>query len=194
MINRDKASETKQHHVVQTSPSGTSGSLRERSTRAEKETVVKEDPPSQEKELLEPMSASKSDEMKQSRLEQPEEVNSSNVREEDIGSVVVVTNSKESAISAPEEKEGLKTEDIGSVIIVSKENLEDGTAKGSKQLPKEIVVNDPSNEKEIEEDEKTHEFHFPPVLEDFDLMECEADPETLEDMFSDKRSVYMQYA
>ena len=43
----------------------------------------------------------------------------------------------------------------------------------------------------VEEVGERGRWRFPPVLEDFDLMETEADPDELEIMFHDDRLVYV---
>lgn len=40
---------------------------------------------------------------------------------------------------------------------------------------------------EMEEETMPEKHHFPPVLEDFDLMECEADPSEVEEYLADSR-------
>ena len=63
---------------------------------------------------------------------------------------------------------------------------------GAAAPPEKEVEEEEEMEVEVEEEEEeesSHRWSFPPVLEDFDLMESDVDPSLLEEIFADERSV-----
>jgi hypothetical protein len=144
------------------------------------------------------------------------------IKEEDIGSMVVIshhvkktsTPEEEDEILAPEEESGVET--VGSAHVV-KDNEEVSRVNGEghsqvagseTQSPtvqngsgdNAISVAESKGKSSDEQDQQRHrqkdsigeksgsgKYQFPPVLEEFDLMECEADPSVLEQYFEDSR-------
>ena len=119
---------------------------------------------------------------------------SETIKEEEIGSMVVISQSEE--LSVPEEESNVET--IGAATTQKDSLPASGQAKPQgtdteSQPTSKTPEGDKEKENVPEERMRANgdvkRFQFPPVLEDFDLMECEADPSVIEEYFEDKRYV-----
>ena len=140
---------------------------------------------------------------------------SETIKEEEIGSMVVISKSEE--LSVPEEESNVET--IGAATTQkdslpesgqeepqgpdtqsqptnetpgTKDSGEDSNVAATTQSER-VVEGDKEKEnvpeERMRENGNVKRFQFPPTLEDFDLMECEADPSVIEEYFEDKRYV-----
>lgn len=114
------------------------------------------------------------------------------IEEEVIGSVVVVSKAENSQVSVrdTEEEAGEEQTHTTQLIQLAVEEAEVEETSGSSETKASGSVQPAVSEvEEVEEEEPVSgkKPFFPPTLDDFDLIECEADPSEVEEYLADPR-------
>lgn len=115
------------------------------------------------------------------------------IEEEVIGSVVVVSKAENSQVSVRDTEEEAGEEQTNTatqLIQLAVEEAEVAETSGSSEAKASGSVQPAVSEvEEVEEEEPVSgkKPFFPPTLDDFDLIECEADPSEVEEYLADPR-------
>ena len=114
------------------------------------------------------------------------------LKEEDVGSVVVVSKTKHDQTSVRDVEENAEEKQRGQTGTEQTESKveEEGKPVVAVKTASVSSKKETSESMELGEMEGEMSFflhRFPPVLEDFDLMECEADPSVVEEYLADPR-------